>query len=73
MLAAANLGLEDTNSSQFFITLAPAHQLDGHHTAFGKVLAGYGVVKEVRRGAVRAGRPQPRAAAAAAAASCACT
>lgn len=47
-LSCANLGLEDTNSSQFFITLAPASSLDGHHTCFGKVLRGYSTVKEVR-------------------------
>jgi hypothetical protein len=48
MLSAANLGLEDTNSSQFFITVAPCSSLDGHHTCFGKVLRGYSTVKEVR-------------------------
>eukprot|EP00879_Flechtneria_rotunda_P030176 GHRR01032775.1.p1 GENE.GHRR01032775.1~~GHRR01032775.1.p1 ORF type:complete len:180 (+),score=66.68 GHRR01032775.1:168-707(+) len=47
MLSAANLGLEDTNSSQFIITTAPAAQLDGYHTCFGKLLAGFGVVKEI--------------------------
>jgi len=49
MLACANMGLEDTNSSQFLITLAPTHQLYGQHTCFGKVLAGFGVVKEVQQ------------------------
>eukprot|EP00775_Hariotina_reticulata_P013867 gene13867-13988_t len=47
MLACANMGLEDTNSSQFLITLAPTHQFYGQHTCFGKVLAGFGVVKEI--------------------------
>lgn len=47
MLGAANLGLEDSNASQFMITTAPAGQLAGQHTCFGKVLAGYGVVKQV--------------------------
>uniref|UniRef100_A0A383WL91 Uncharacterized protein n=1 Tax=Tetradesmus obliquus TaxID=3088 RepID=A0A383WL91_TETOB len=47
MLGAANLGLEDSNASQFMITTAPAAQLAGQHTCFGKVLAGYGVVKEI--------------------------
>ncbi|KAF8057101.1 Ppid [Scenedesmus sp. PABB004] len=47
MLACANLGLEDSNSSQFLLTLAPAAALDGQHTCFGKVLAGYGAVKEI--------------------------
>lgn len=48
MLSAANLGLEDTNASQFFITVAPAASLDGYHTCFGKVLRGFSTVKEVR-------------------------
>ncbi|WIA33980.1 hypothetical protein OEZ86_007075 [Tetradesmus obliquus] len=47
MLGAANLGLEDSNASQFMITTAPAGQLAGQHTCFGKVLAGYGVVKQI--------------------------
>ncbi|KAF6258017.1 hypothetical protein COO60DRAFT_1639501 [Scenedesmus sp. NREL 46B-D3] len=47
MLGCANLGLEDSNSSQFLVTLAPAAQLAGQHTCFGKVLAGYGVLKKV--------------------------
>lgn len=49
MLSAANLGIEDTNSSQFFITVAPCASLDGYHTCFGKVLRGFGTVKEVRK------------------------
>jgi cyclophilin family peptidyl-prolyl cis-trans isomerase len=53
MLGCANLGLEDSNASQFLVTLAPAAQLAGQHTCFGKVLAGYGVVKEVRPAAAR--------------------
>jgi cyclophilin family peptidyl-prolyl cis-trans isomerase len=48
MLGCANLGLEDSNASQFMVTVAPAAQLAGQHTCFGKVLAGYGVIKEVR-------------------------
>jgi cyclophilin family peptidyl-prolyl cis-trans isomerase len=47
MLGCANLGLEDSNASQFMVTTAPAAQLAGQHTCFGKVLAGYGVIKEV--------------------------
>jgi len=64
MLSAANLGLEDTNSSQFFITVAPSASLDGFHTCFGKVLRGYSTVKEVRtppvgQGATVEGGGQP--------------
>ncbi|MFW5714330.1 MAG: peptidylprolyl isomerase [Brevefilum sp.] len=36
ILGMANAG-EDTNSSQFFITLAPATSLDGGYTIFGEV------------------------------------
>ncbi|MFN2304934.1 MAG: peptidylprolyl isomerase, partial [Anaerolineales bacterium] len=36
LLGMANSG-EDTNSSQFFITLGPATDLDGGYTIFGEV------------------------------------
>jgi peptidyl-prolyl cis-trans isomerase-like protein 2 len=42
----ANKG-KDTNSSQFFITYAPAPQLDGQHTVFGKVVGGLDVLKKL--------------------------
>eukprot|EP00878_Enallax_costatus_P008143 GHUV01008515.1.p1 GENE.GHUV01008515.1~~GHUV01008515.1.p1 ORF type:complete len:527 (+),score=182.46 GHUV01008515.1:496-2076(+) len=59
MLSVANMCIEDTNSSQFFITLAPIHELDGRHTCFGKVLAGYGVLKQVEALAAAAGPDRP--------------
>jgi cyclophilin family peptidyl-prolyl cis-trans isomerase len=34
LLAMANSG-PNTNGSQFFVTSAPAHQIDGKHTIFG--------------------------------------
>lgn len=46
----ANAG-PNTNSSQFFITLAPTPWLDGKHTIFGRVVSGLSVCK--RMGLVR--------------------
>lgn len=42
----ANRG-PNTNSSQFFITTAPAPHLDDKHVVFGEVLRGQGSVREV--------------------------
>ncbi len=47
VLSMANSG-PNSNSSQFFITLAPTKWLDGLHTAFGKVVGdGMTVVKKI--------------------------
>jgi cyclophilin family peptidyl-prolyl cis-trans isomerase/protein-disulfide isomerase len=46
LVAMANAG-PDTNGSQFFITLAPADQLDGSYTIFGEVVAGMDVVNQL--------------------------
>ena len=42
----------DPNSatSQFYITLAPAHHLDGSYAVFGKVIEGMDVVEQLRVG-----------------------
>lgn len=42
----ANSG-QDSNGSQFFITLAPTPWLDGKHTIFGRIAAGMQVVKRL--------------------------
>ncbi len=46
LLAMANNGA-DTNSSQFFITYAPAPSLDGSFTIFGRVLSGMDVLEQL--------------------------
>ena len=42
-------GGKNTNSSQFFITLSPAHHLDGKNVVFGKVIEGMEVVRRMQR------------------------
>ena len=37
ILSSANMG-QNTNQSQFFITLAPYESLDGENVAFGKII-----------------------------------
>ena len=40
----------DSAGSQFYITLAPAHFLDGKYTVFGQVTSGMEVVDGIKRG-----------------------
>jgi peptidyl-prolyl cis-trans isomerase A (cyclophilin A) len=40
----------DTGSSQFFITLAPAPHLEGRYTAFGEVIEGMAVARDLAPG-----------------------
>jgi cyclophilin family peptidyl-prolyl cis-trans isomerase/protein-disulfide isomerase len=51
LLAMSNVGL-DTNGSQFFITYAPAPQLDGQFTIFGEVLTGMDVLQSLSAGEI---------------------
>jgi len=46
LLAMANAG-PNTNGSQFFITVAATPWLNGRHTVFGEVVAGYDVVQKI--------------------------
>ena len=46
LLCMANSG-PNTNQSQFFILLAPCPELEGKYVVFGKVVAGFGVLKKM--------------------------
>ena len=56
LLSMANSG-PDSNGSQFFITVAPASWLDGKHVAFGEVLAGMEVVRDIEALGNEEGKP----------------
>jgi len=49
-VAMARSQSPDSAGSQFYITLAPAHFLDGQYTVFGKVTSGMDVVDKIRVG-----------------------
>jgi cyclophilin family peptidyl-prolyl cis-trans isomerase len=49
LLGMASAG-KDTESSQFFITLAPTPHLDGRYTLFGEVTKGLDILQQIRIG-----------------------
>jgi cyclophilin family peptidyl-prolyl cis-trans isomerase len=49
VLSMANAG-PDTNSCEFFLTLAPAQRLNYLHSVFGRVVRGVEVLPEIRQG-----------------------
>jgi len=50
VLAMARASDPNSASSQFYITLAPAHFLDGKYAVFGQVISGMDVVEQLRAG-----------------------
>ncbi|XP_069362101.1 LOW QUALITY PROTEIN: peptidyl-prolyl cis-trans isomerase D-like [Maniola hyperantus] len=49
VVSMANAGRRNTNGSQFCVTTVPCPQLDGTNVAFGRVLAGLGIVSEIQQ------------------------
>ena len=49
-VAMARSNDPDSAGSQFYITLAPSHFLDGQYTVFGKVVSGMNIVDNVKKG-----------------------
>ncbi|CCH59973.1 hypothetical protein TBLA_0C01590 [Henningerozyma blattae CBS 6284] len=52
MLAMANTGTPNSNSSQFFITTYPSPHLNGKHSLFGEVIDGKYVVRTIENSRV---------------------
>jgi cyclophilin family peptidyl-prolyl cis-trans isomerase len=49
-VAMARSNDPDSAGSQFYITLGPAHFLDGKYTVFGKVVSGMNIVDNIKKG-----------------------
>lgn len=56
MLAMANNGPK-SNIAQFFVTVAPATNLNGRYSIFGRVIEGYDVVEKISNVPVLASKP----------------
>ena len=46
LLSMANSG-QDTNGSQFFVTLKPTAWLNGKHTVFGRIISGFELCQKI--------------------------
>ncbi len=49
LVAMANCGEKDTNSSQFYITLDETPWLDDFHVVFGSVISGFKVIDRIAK------------------------
>jgi cyclophilin family peptidyl-prolyl cis-trans isomerase len=58
VLSMGNSG-KNSNTSQFFITLAPAPQCDGKHVVFGRVVSGFDVLEEAEKHGAKGGDGTP--------------
>ncbi|MCE9594519.1 MAG: peptidylprolyl isomerase [Planctomycetes bacterium] len=52
LAAAKKSGDAESSGSQFYITVAAAHHLDGDYTVFGKVTAGMDVIQQIASGEI---------------------
>ncbi len=57
VLAMANNGTPKTNTTQFFIRVAPAPHINGRHTIFGRVVEGMSVVETIANVPTFASKP----------------
>ena len=53
--AAKQVGERQSSGSQFFISTAPAHSLDGEHVVFGQVLEGMDVIEAIEAAPIAEG------------------
>ncbi|QRW20159.1 peptidyl-prolyl cis-trans isomerase, cyclophilin-type protein [Rhizoctonia solani] len=59
LLSMANAG-PNTNTSQFFITLAPQPGLDNKHVVFGEVVEGWEIVQAIENTPIKKGKEKPK-------------